>query len=205
MKERKISLDAYAGQAIKIRFHGVWGASDFWFDLDNINLLSCPSDMDLTAELTPASPGLSDGAATVNVGIGNPPYTYQWSDSSTAQTATGLAAGMYTVTVSDAFGCSDVLTITLGTSSTDEFDGFVKFALYPNPTSGIATLEASFSRTMEAQIEIFNPLGQRVWYILSGATEQLSQPIDLENYPDGLYLVRLSADGKTLTRKLLKE
>ena len=206
MKERKISLDAYAGQAIKIRFHGVWGASDFWFDLDNINLLSCPSTMELTAELTPASPGLSDGAATVNVGIGNPPYTYQWSNNSTAQTATGLAAGMYTVTVSDAFGCSDVLTLTLGSSSsTTDFEGFAKISLYPNPTSGIVTLEASFSRTMEAQIEIFNPLGQRVWYILSGATEQLSQSFDLENYPDGLYLVRLSADGKTLTRKLLKE
>jgi len=205
LRTRKLSLDAYAGQAIKIRFHGIWGASDFWFDLDNINLLSCPADMDLTAELTPATPGLSDGTATVNVGIGNPPYSYVWSDSSTEQTATGLAAGTYTVTVTDAFGCSDVLSLTLGSSSTDDLDGFAKVSLYPNPTDGLVTLQVTFGQSLDVQIEILNPLGQRVWYFAVNATDKLTQPFNLESFSSGLYLVRISAEGKTLTRKLIKE
>jgi len=204
MRERKLSLDAFAGQSIKIRFHGIWGASDFFFDLDNINLLSCAGNMDLTAEVTPASPGLSDGTATVNVGTGNPPYTYTWSNNSTGQTIAGLAAGAYTVTVTDAHACSDTLVISLGSSAIVDLEGFAKISLFPNPTSGLATLQATFDHPMEAQIEILNPLGQRVWYISADATTQLSQAVDLESFPNGLYLVRLSAEGRTLTQKLVK-
>jgi hypothetical protein len=204
LRTRKISLDAFAGQAIKVRFQGTWGASDFFFDLDNINLLSCPADMDLSAEVTPNTPGLFDGIATVEVGLGNPPYSYAWSSGNTGKTATNLNAGTYTVTVSDAFGCSDELTIILGSSAVDELDGFVKIALFPNPTSGITSLQATFTHAVEPQIEILNQLGQRVWYISAGSTDLLLESVDLGSFPDGLYLVRLSAEGRTITRKLVK-
>ena len=205
MRTRKISLNAYAGQSIKIRFNGVWGFGDFYVDIDNINLLSCPGAMNLTADLTPATPGLSDGAATVQVGIGNPPYQYEWSNGSTDQTATDLAVGNYTVTVTDAFGCSDALSISLGSSSASDLDDFAKISLFPNPTSGFATLQATFGRSLDAQIEILNPLGQRILYFAAYATDHLAQSFDLDAFPSGLYLIRLSADGKTLTRKLVKE
>lgn len=46
--------------------------------------------------------GGSNGMATVNVAGGIPNYTYSWAPSGgTAQTATGLSAGTYTVTVTD--------------------------------------------------------------------------------------------------------
>ncbi|WP_447637862.1 MBG domain-containing protein [Flavobacterium microcysteis] len=49
--------------------------------------------------------GGSDGSITVNVIGGIPPYAYSWSPyGGTAATATGLAAGSYTVTVTDANG-----------------------------------------------------------------------------------------------------
>ncbi|MFY7665057.1 reprolysin-like metallopeptidase, partial [Flavobacterium sp.] len=59
--------------------------------------------------------GLSTGSATVNVTGGTAPYTYLWSPSGgTAATATNLAAGTYTVTATDANGCTidRVFTIT---------------------------------------------------------------------------------------------
>ena len=205
MRTRKISLAAYVGQDIKIRFHGIWGSSDFWVDLDNINLLSCASSMDLTAAVVPATPGLDDGEATVHVGNGNPPYQYEWSNGSTDQTASGLVTGNYTVTVNDAHGCSDTLNISVGTSSTIEQAGFAKVSLYPNPTSGLATFQAVFGRSVNAQIEILNPIGQRVAYFSTGLTDHISQPIDLHAFPDGLYLIRLSAEGKALTVKLVKD
>jgi len=205
MKAIKLDLSAYAGQAIKVRFKGTWGASDFWFDLDNINMLSCPADMNLSAEITPATPGVSDGEAIVNVGLGNPPYSYLWSNGNTDQTGTDLAAGTYTVTVLDAFGCSDEISFNLGTSATEDLDGFASLILYPNPTPGNTTLQASFGRSVEANVEILNPLGQRIWYISANATDQLHQTFDLSSFPAGLYLVRISAEGKTVTRKLIKE
>lgn len=46
------------------------------------------------------------GRATANVSGGNPPYTYFWSNISSAQTNLGLTAGVYTVTVTDDKGCT---------------------------------------------------------------------------------------------------
>lgn len=51
--------------------------------------------------------GSSTGTATVTVSGGTPGYTYFWSSGAgTSQTAIGLVAGTYFVTVSDANGCS---------------------------------------------------------------------------------------------------
>jgi len=50
--------------------------------------------------------GYATGSATVTATGGTPGYTYSWSPSGgTAATATGLTAGTYTVTVTDARGC----------------------------------------------------------------------------------------------------
>jgi gliding motility-associated-like protein len=46
------------------------------------------------------------GSATANVSGGNPPYTYYWSNISSAQTNLSLGAGTYTVTVTDNKGCT---------------------------------------------------------------------------------------------------
>lgn len=48
-----------------------------------------------------------DGTATVTVTAGSGSYNYLWSDAQNSQTATGLAAGIYNVTVTDATsGCT---------------------------------------------------------------------------------------------------
>jgi len=48
---------------------------------------------------------INNGTATANSSSGTTPYTYSWSNGQTAQTATGLAAGNYSVIVTDASGC----------------------------------------------------------------------------------------------------
>ncbi len=55
--------------------------------------------------------GLCDGLATVYPSGGTSPYTYFWNDpgTQTTVTATGLCAGTFTITVSDASGCQDTL------------------------------------------------------------------------------------------------
>ncbi|HXC05724.1 MAG TPA: gliding motility-associated C-terminal domain-containing protein, partial [Bacteroidia bacterium] len=69
----------------------------------------------LTAQSNPLCSGSSNGSATVNVSGGVLPYTYSWSPSGgNTSTATGLAGGTYTCTVTDAGGClqTQVLTLT---------------------------------------------------------------------------------------------
>ncbi|MDR7212711.1 T9SS type A sorting domain-containing protein, partial [Flavobacterium piscis] len=58
--------------------------------------------------------GGTNGSASVSPSGGTPGYTYSWSPSGgTAATATGLAAGSYTVTVTDANGCTATRNYTI--------------------------------------------------------------------------------------------
>lgn len=51
-------------------------------------------------------PGCSDGAASVIVSGGTPPYSYLWSNGATGQGVSGLPPGTYFVNVTDTNGCS---------------------------------------------------------------------------------------------------
>lgn len=64
--------------------------------------------------------GASTGSATVSVLGGTPNYTYLWNDPSaqTTATATGLAAGSYSITVTDANGCTGTLNVTINQPAT---------------------------------------------------------------------------------------
>jgi len=57
--------------------------------------------------------GGTTGSATATASNGTSPFTYLWSNSETLQTATGLAAGTYTVTATDANGCTITTTATI--------------------------------------------------------------------------------------------
>jgi len=57
--------------------------------------------------------GSNTGTATVSVSGGASPYSYNWSNGQITQVATGLSAGTYTVTVTDANGCSSVASTTI--------------------------------------------------------------------------------------------
>ncbi|MBN4062495.1 gliding motility-associated C-terminal domain-containing protein, partial [Bacteroidales bacterium AH-315-I05] len=62
----------------------------------------------------------NDGTATANPTTGTSPYTYQWdvsAGSQTTQTATGLAAGTYNVTVTDVSGCSATVSATVSSAT----------------------------------------------------------------------------------------
>jgi len=67
-----------------------------------------PPELLLDTASTPASCGAANGSATAIPAGGTPPYTYSWNTTppQTTPTATNLAGGGYSVTVTDANGCS---------------------------------------------------------------------------------------------------
>lgn len=74
------------------------------------------STMNLTSSQNNETCGSANGDATVNVTGGTPGYTYSWSSGGSGATETGLAAGTYTVTVTDQNGCQEVLNVTITNS-----------------------------------------------------------------------------------------
>ena len=57
--------------------------------------------------------GLNNGTASIMGMSGTPPYTYHWSTGANTPSVSGLAPGNYTVTVTDANGCSNFTNILI--------------------------------------------------------------------------------------------
>lgn len=72
---------------------------------------------DVTVTTNDANCGASNGSASATVSGGTAPYTYDWSEGSTMAFQNGLAAGTYSVTVSDASGCSITSNFTIGSGT----------------------------------------------------------------------------------------
>ncbi len=63
--------------------------------------------------------GANNGTITLTAGGGTPSYSYLWNPvQSNSPTATGLAAGNYSATVTDAFGCTASATTTVNEPTT---------------------------------------------------------------------------------------
>jgi len=62
--------------------------------------------------------GSTDGAASVVATGGTAPYTYEWSNGATTASINNVAAGTYTVTVTDANGCKQTIEVTVGATCT---------------------------------------------------------------------------------------
>ena len=66
---------------------------------------------------TPATCGNSNGTADAVASGGTGPYTYAWNNSQTSATLSNLAGGSYSVTVTDANGCTITSTVVVGNTN----------------------------------------------------------------------------------------
>ena len=83
----------------------------------SVNLIS-NSPVYVNLVVTPAScTNTSDGVLTANASGGTPPYSYAFSVPATGNVASGLAPGVYSVTATDATGCTDFASGTVNYST----------------------------------------------------------------------------------------
>lgn len=80
--------------------------------VESINVGAFPA-LNLVADIEPISCGdHTDGSIAITVSGGATPYAYLWSTGATTTSITGLAADDYTLTVTDALGCTAVETFS---------------------------------------------------------------------------------------------
>ena len=98
-----------------------------------------------TAVTTVSCNGGTNGSATITASGGTADYSYSWAPSGgTAATATGLAAGIYTCTVTDANSCTKTQTATITQPSAINTSVITQTNIACNGSStGAATITAS--------------------------------------------------------------
>lgn len=130
-------------------------------------------------------------------------YVWNPSGSGAVIAVSPTITSSYTVTGTDANGCSNLSVITQSVSLCTGVSTFNKSEnllvhVFPNPTSG----ELTINLNSDAQIVIQNALGQ---IIHSGKLTSGQHYFDVKNYAVGLYFLNVIQNNDQKTIKLIKE
>lgn len=147
--------------------------------------------------------GACDGAGSANATGGTSPYTYLWSNGDTTANITGLCAGTYNVTVTDAASCAATASVVVsqpaGINGLQVFGAEIK--IFPNPNNGKFTLE-THNASLPVSINIYNVLGEKIKTERKEKTHGEKINIDLSNEGKGIYFVEISTSEKTVVKKV---
>lgn len=134
--------------------------------------------------------------ATLNAGGGF--SSYLWNTTDTTQTIIVNTNGIFIVTVTDGFGCSNSDTIQVNfTNSIINNDGSISIInLYPNPTTGPVNLNIENLVTEDLVITVIDMTGAILIYKYIGSVSgNLVQSLDFSELTNGMYIIRMTANG----------
>jgi len=121
----------------------------------------------------------------------------------------GRKMGDYQVSIGNIQGCftrSDIITIPTGDTGMDDVDPFEGLKIYPNPTTGLFTIEIDNNIFGELMVSVFSEQGKELLATrFEKSSEHFSTQIDLNGKPEGLYIINLLIDRYLATRKIIIE
>ena len=162
-------------------------ANDCFLLMDSLFVFE-PDPVMLTVSAMPASANQANGSATVLTFGGTTPYDYLWDEAAgnqTGQTATGLYAGEYWVTVTDFHQCQEqalvIVPLVDGVADTDP----ERIIAYPNPARDFIQLTGNFRETRMEQISLVDIHGLVWQYVYWEPTGPGQLRIHFSDVPPG--------------------
>jgi hypothetical protein len=139
----------------------------------------------------------NDGEINATVSGGTPPYTYLWSNGSSAPQILDLPSGIYYLTVTDANNCMTEVSYTVSSSlGTDSQSKFVPTINYQAEFNQLVLV--GFNSDSPQRIIVLNDLGQVVFnneLTMNGAQYLIPLPADLAT---GVYIVQVGTENNSL-------
>lgn len=161
-----------------------------------------PDSLALTLSST-SDNGTTNGTVAVMATGGTPNYTYLWSTGDMTDSVSGLAAGVYTVTVEDEFGCTTVDSVEVQSTVGFAPELFTQIKLYPNPNSGSFAISLSLTTMESLNIRLVDMQGKQLWQDQTERIQQYQQDIQLEKVTPGIYFLQLSSAKGFVTKKVI--
>lgn len=144
----------------------------------------------------------TDGGINITITGGNAPYSFDWDvdglgDFDDLEDLSGLNEGTYILNVEDAAGCTEQITVEVGSQVGIEEVTTSSIKLYPNPTSDKIYLEAEGAFSYE----VVTIKGES---LLQGKSTD-SATISLSRLVNGVYFVKVTANNVTNEFKVVKQ
>ena len=145
---------------------------------------------------------LPQNGQVLDAGSGFSAYLWQPGGQTTRQ-ITATQPGTYTVTVTDANGCtaSDAITLTLDQTSVPEAGVPVSLNVYPNPSDGLFQL--TWGTDGPVSVDVISINGQRLYTHKTTATEGQNLALDLSRLAPGLYVLQVSGTAGTAVQRIV--
>ena len=75
-------------------------------------------------------------------------------------------------------------------------------SVYPNPSNGLVSVDLQGALAQNASIEVYNAMGQLI--LVKNYSEASGKfEIDLSGNASGVYTIKLTADGQTVTKRIV--
>lgn len=97
-----------------------------------------------------------------------------------------------------------ILPNEVTTSTTEVLTNISDFRLFPNPSSGLIQLELSLVEREPIFLQILDRTGQIVFEERYSNRNHVNQFIDLSNFTNGIYLMKIRLNQQIISRKLIK-
>lgn len=164
----------------------------------------------LTVRANPVKPVISvQGNSLVSTATAQ---TYQWFRNgnslvgANAVTYTPTISGTYTVEAIDPAGCrtisDDFIFSGIGL---DELNNALSFELFPNPATNEITIKLETQTAPDANLVIFNTIGQLVFTKSMEKSTKLTDKIDISNLPSGVYVLAIEGNNIKVRKTFIVE
>ncbi len=152
--------------------------------------ITAPEVLLVSGQASPATRSATSGGVALNVSGGTAPYHYAWSNEATTASIDGLTIGDYSVTVTDAAGCSVTTSFTVeGVTALDDEEP-LDVQVYPNPAAVVLYIDVPL-KSQAKHATFYNSLGSKITTVslISGRNR-----VDTQALKPGSYILQLD-DG----------
>ena len=149
----------------------------------------------------------ADGSIDLTVSGSSGPFTFVWSNGATSEDLSGLTPGVYTVTVTDAWGCTetDSITVSFMTIINAVSQNSVQVTIYPNPNAGQFNIDYDLGNENTATITLYDIMGRKLETIPVYSV-QGTLSLDITDYKQGIYFVQIqTAKTATILKVILEK
>ena len=170
---------------------------------DTIQVIQLPGGVTVNTTIVDQQQG-AFGSITQTPSGGTAPYTFAWSNGATTQNLTGITAGVYVSTVTDAGGCSvitsDTVKLILGI---EVINGSLSLSIFPNPTQNEFFVDIDLAKADDITLQVYDMSGRLVVADEQRAVAKARFDVNMQTQAAGVYLAKITAGETVVTRRIV--
>lgn len=146
----------------------------------------------------------NNGQINLTVTTGQSPFSFLWNTGVTTEDIGNLTPDNYSVTITDALGCSAnfAYVVDLNTATKNDFSKVL--SITPNPTHDYLSIHFITTNSNSLyQYKLYNSQGNII-YRKNKINAEFTERIDLQTQPSGLYFLEIKTKEYNQTFRIIK-